>query len=185
MIELPPPRSRWKLFLVAGALLLVVTAGLVVLAVWATRSPEPPPLSDPPPADTVPAPLDGHRPCRAVQLFFPQDADMTAASDTFHGDPRVLRVFVETRAESYARFKVLFKDDEELLRATRPESLPASVQLTAKPGTDLEAFAAELRPRYPAVKEVKVQVQDGDKLTAQLPKESRAAWPPCPASGEY
>ena len=185
MIEPPPPRSRRKLFLVLGALLLVVVAGLVVLVIWAMRvlASAPPPQAAPPPADTVPAPLAGHTTCRAVQLFFPQDADMTAASGTFRDDPRVLRVFVETKAESYERFKVLFKDNKELLQLTRPDSLPASVALTVKPGTDLEGFAAELRPRYPKTEQVRVQ--DLDKEIDKVPPESRPAWGTrCPASGE-
>ena len=186
MIEPPPPRSRRKLFLVVGALVLVFVAGLVFVAIWAMRvlASAPPPQAAPPPADTVPAPLAGHTPCRAVQLYFPQDADMTAASGTFRDDPRVLRVFVETKAEAYERFKVLFKDNEELVRLTPPASLPASVELTVKPGTDLEGFAAELRPRYPKTRDVKVQ--DSDKMTVGVPKESIPAWwKPCPASGEY
>ena len=184
MIEPPPPRSRKKLFLMVGALLLVFVAGLVFLAIWAMRVLAPPPQAAPPPADTVPAPLAEHSPCRAVRLYFSQDADMTAASGTFRDDPHVLRVFVETKAEAYERFKVLFKDDKELLQLTRPESIPASVQLTVKPGTDLEGLAAELRPRYPAAQDVKAQ--DGDKAAAGVPKESLPAWwAPCPVSGEY
>ncbi len=184
MIEPPPPRSRKKLLLVVGAVLLVVLAGAVAAVIWAMRVLALPPQAAPPPADTVPAPLAGHSPCRAVQLYFEQDADMQAASGTFRDDPRVLRVFTETKAESYEQFKVLYKDNKELLRLVHPETLPATVQLTVKPGTDLDGLAAELRPRYPKAKDVRAQ--DGDKLIDKVAPESRPSWAQrCPASGEY
>jgi hypothetical protein len=158
-------------------LALAAGAGAAFLVAGAVRTPPPPAL----PVDTNPVPLAGHQVCAAVQLFFDSDDAMTHVSKTFSGDPKARRVFVETKVEAYTRFKQIFKDDPELLQTVKPEAIPASLTLLPVPGVELNAYAAELKQRYPGA--AKVQTLDGNALSAKAPPDKRL--PACPRAGEY
>jgi hypothetical protein len=105
------------------------------------------------PVDPNPAPLAGHTLCAAIVVTYSSEEDMRAAVPTFRGDPKVRRVFVD----------------------------PPSVSLLAVPGTDLTAWAQELRTRYRTAE--RVTVIDSDAAAAQL--KLTAPPPKCPREGEY
>ncbi|HEY3466086.1 MAG TPA: permease-like cell division protein FtsX [Amycolatopsis sp.] len=172
MEEKPKPLARVLLPVVA----LALAAG-VGLAFFVAALVRPPEL----PVDRNPAPLAGHNLCASVVVYFRTDEEMRAAAAAFHDDPKARRVFVETQAEAYARFKRIFADQPELLRLTRPDSLPASVSLLAVPGTDLNAWAQELHARFEHADQVKVT--DLDAMVEQLKPTDPP--PKCPRDGEY
>jgi hypothetical protein len=162
--------------IVVPVVVLALGAG-VGLAFFVAALLRPPDL----PVDTNPVPLADHHLCAAVVVSFTTDQEMRLASGTFHDDPKVRRVFVETKAEAYARFKQIFKDQTELLQLTQPDSLPASVSLLAVPGTDLKAWAQELHARFTNAE--RVTVTDLDATVKQL--KPTAPPPKCPREGEY
>ena len=114
-------------------------------------------------------------------VSFTTDEEMRLAAGTFHDDPKARRVFVETKAEAYVKFKEVFKDQKELLQLTSPDALPASVSLIAVPGTDLKAWAQELHARFPHAD--RVTVTDLNTTIDQL--HPTAPPPRCPREGEY
>jgi hypothetical protein len=113
------------------ALALAAGAGLAFFIAALVRPPELP-------VDTNPAPLAGHTLCAAVVVVFPSDAEVRAAAQSFHDDPKARRVFVD----------------------------PPSVSLLAVPGTDLKAWALELHARFRTAE--RVTVIDSDTTAAQL-----------------
>ncbi|MDQ7803412.1 hypothetical protein Q5425_06695 [Amycolatopsis sp. A133] len=113
------------------ALALAAGVGLAFFIAALVRPPELP-------VDTNPAPLAGHTLCAAVVVVFPSDAEVQAAAQSFHDDPKARRVFVD----------------------------PPSVSLLAVPGTDLKAWAQELHARFRTAE--RVTVIDSDTTAAQL-----------------
>ncbi|MFJ1764440.1 permease-like cell division protein FtsX [Amycolatopsis sp. NPDC088138] len=168
------PRSLVRI--VVPVVVAALAAG-VGLAFFVSALLRPPDL----PVDTNPVPLAGHNLCASVAVYFRSDDEMRAAAETFHDDPKARRVFVETKAEAYARFKEIFKDQAELLQSTRPDALPASVSLLAVPGTDLAAWARELHARFTNAD----QVQVNDLNAAAARWKATAPPPKCPREGEY
>ncbi len=174
VVEEKKPRSLVRVLIPVVALAAAAGVGLAFLVVALVRPPELP-------VDRDPAPLAGHQLCASVLVYFRTDEAMRAAARSFHDDPKARRVYVETKAEAYTRFKGIFKDQPELLGSTRPDSLPASVSLLAVPGTDLKAWAQELHGRFAEAEHVKVV--DLDATAAQL--KLTAPPPKCPREGEY
>jgi hypothetical protein len=168
------PRSLSRILVPVIAAALAAGVGLAFFVAALLRPPELP-------VDPDPAPLADHRLCAAVVVYFHTDPEMRLASGTFRDDPKARRVFVETQAEAYTRFKRIFKDETELLQLTQPDSLPASVSLLAVPGTDLNAWAQELHARFPNAD--RVTVTDLDATVKQL--KPTAPPPKCPREGEY
>lgn len=168
------PRSLVRIVVPVVAAALGAGVGLAFFVAALLRPPDLP-------VDTNPVPLAGHNLCASVAVYFRTDAEMRTAADTFHDDPKARRVFVQTKAEAFARFKDVFKDQPELLQATQPDALPASVSLLAVPGTDLDAWARELHARITNADQV--QVNDLNAAAAQL--KVTAPPPKCPREGEY
>ncbi|MEA5366009.1 permease-like cell division protein FtsX [Amycolatopsis sp., V23-08] len=168
------PRSLVRIVVPVVVVALAAGVGLAFFVATLLRPPDLP-------VDTNPVPLAGHNLCASVAVYFRSDDEMRAAAETFHGDPKARRVFVQTKAEAYARFKEIFKDQAELLQATRPDDLPASVSLLAVPGTDLDAWARELHARFTHADQVRVS--DLNATAAQL--KLTAPPPKCPREGEY
>jgi hypothetical protein len=168
------PRSLVRILVPVVALAVAAGAGLAFFVAALIRPPDLP-------VDPDPVPLAGHDLCASVAVYFGTDDAMREAAGSFHDDPKARRVFVETKAEAYARFKRVFEDQPEVLASTRPDSLPASVSLLAVPGTDLRAWAQELHARFPHADQVKVN--DLNALAGQL--ELTAPPPKCPRAGEY
>ncbi|WP_326833814.1 permease-like cell division protein FtsX [Amycolatopsis rhabdoformis] len=166
---------RWWRWL-APVLVVALGAG-VGLAFVAAAIVRPKPL----PVDRTPVPLAGHRPCAAVRLWFDGDPEMRDAAGKLRDDPTARRVYTETKAEAYVRFKDLFKDDPELVRLTPPDALPASVTVVPVPGTDLKAYAAELGKRFPDAK--KAEDLDTNSVRDKFPPDKRG--PVCPRAGEF
>jgi hypothetical protein len=169
-------KPRALVRIVVPVVVLALGAG-VGLAFFVAALLRPPDL----PVDTNPVPLAGHNLCASVAVYFRTDDEMRAAAPSFHDDPKARRVFVETKAEAFVRFKKVFKDEPELLQSTQPDALPATVSLLAVPGTDLKAWARELHARFPNADQV--QVNDLNAAAAQL--ELTAPPPKCPREGEY
>jgi hypothetical protein len=168
------PRSLARILLPVVALAAAAGAGLAFFVAALVRPPDLP-------VDTGPVPLAGHTLCAGVVVSFRTDEEMRAAAQSSRGDPKARRVFVETQAEAYARFKRIFKDQTELLSLTNPDALPASVSLVAVPGTDLKTWAQELHARFGNADRVTVT-----DLNATIDQLKPTAPPPrCPREGEY
>ncbi|GAA4527196.1 permease-like cell division protein FtsX [Amycolatopsis samaneae] len=173
-----PVRTGPKLIKILIPAFVLAAAIGVGVALLVAHLAEPDPL----PVDTGPVPAAGRNVCgSSVVVYFETDEQMTRASGSFHGDPKTRRVFTETKAEAYERFKRIFAEHPETLRLTRPDTLPASLDLLPQRGVNLEEWAAELRGRYPEAK--KVDVLDLAHLPPGLP--TPATMPSCPPSGEY
>ncbi|MFI0798550.1 permease-like cell division protein FtsX [Amycolatopsis lurida] len=176
--ERTPKAPRRLLWVVGVVAVLVVAAAVTTGAVVLNRATDPPAPAALP-RDTVPVPL-GERELCGLRLLVAvgADADMAVAAEALRDDPKARRVFTETKARAYERFKQLFADRPELLRSVTPDLLPAAVHLVPVAGIDVEAWANELRQRFP--KAEKVDVLDPARIAAQLTTTP----PPCPPSGE-
>ncbi|UMP03984.1 permease-like cell division protein FtsX [Amycolatopsis sp. EV170708-02-1] len=176
--ERTPKASRRLLWVVVAAAALVLAAvatTAVVLLNQVAERPVPAAL----PRDTAPVPLGERELCGLrLAMFIDADEDMVAAARTLQDDQKARRVLTETKAEAYERFKKLFADRPELLELTTPDTLPAVVHLVPVAGTDVPAWADELRQRFPKAK--KVDVLDPARIAAQLTTTPS----PCPPSGE-
>lgn len=78
-------------------------------------------------------------------MYTKGDPEMRQAADQLRGDPEVGSLAIEDRLAAYERFKVMFKDQPELVKLARPEALPASVWVAVAPGVDQIRFADRLR----------------------------------------
>ncbi|MFF4600295.1 permease-like cell division protein FtsX [Amycolatopsis sp. CA-161197] len=136
---------------------------------------------DPLPVDRTPVPLAGHRPCAAVDVYFDDDQAMRFAADQLRDDPKARRVYTETKAEAWVRFKEIFKDEPDLLATTDPSAIPGSVTVIPLPGTDLKAYAAELGRRFPNAR--RAEDFDVNAVREKLPQDKRG--PVCPRAGEF
>ncbi|MEU4668529.1 hypothetical protein AB0F91_11245 [Amycolatopsis sp. NPDC023774] len=137
---------------------------------------------DPLPVDRTPVPLAAHEPCRDVQVYFDTDEEMTRAAASFHDDPEARLVFVETKHESYLSLRDGFKDHPEMLRGLGgEESSPAVVTVLPLPSTDLVAYTARLKARFPRAQDVySMDVNAFNKMFGK-PRDGRT----CPRAGEY
>lgn len=164
---------------VAGVVAVLVFAAVVTTAVVVLNRVAEPPAPAALPRDTVPVPL-GERELCGLRLLMAigADADMAVAAQVLQDDPKARRVFTETKAQAYERFKKLFADRPEMLKLATPDVLPAAVHLVPVAGTDVEVWANELRRRFPRAE--KVDVLDPARIAAQMTTTP----PPCPPSGE-
>ncbi|MFE0026215.1 hypothetical protein [Amycolatopsis sp. NPDC059021] len=148
-----PARTGPKLIKILIPVLMLAAAAGVGLALLVARLVQPEAL----PVDTNPVPAAGRNLCGAsVTMYFDTDELMTRASGSFHGDPKTRRVFTETRAEAWERFKRIFAEHPDLVENSNREAMPASLNLLPQRGVDLEEWAAELRRRHPEAKKVVV-----------------------------
>ncbi|MFC3448983.1 permease-like cell division protein FtsX [Amycolatopsis speibonae] len=173
------PRASHRLLWVLGAVAVLVVAAAVTTAVVVLGKVADPPAPAALPRDTVPAPL-GERELCGIELvvYIETDEGMTRAAQALRDDPKARRVLTETKAEAYERFKKIFADRPELVKLTTPDALPAVLHLVPVAGTDPEAWANELRQRFPEAK--KVDVLDPATVAAKL----NTTPPPCPPEGE-
>ncbi|MEU4668526.1 hypothetical protein AB0F91_11230 [Amycolatopsis sp. NPDC023774] len=96
-----------------------------------------------------PAPATGHQPCMVVQVYFRDDDAMRHAAAALGDDPKAHRVDLDTQALVWMEFKKIYHQDPAKIAATRESAMPAAVTVVPVPGTDLNAYAAELRQRFP------------------------------------
>ncbi|WIX78236.1 permease-like cell division protein FtsX [Amycolatopsis carbonis] len=157
---------RW----LAPVLVVALGAG-VGLAVVVGAAVRPDPL----PVDRTPVPLAGHRPCAAVEVWFDDDQAMRFAADQVRNDPKARRVYTETKAAAWVRFKEIFKDEPDLLATTDPSAIPGSVTVVPFPGTDLKAYAAELGRRFPNTR--RAEDLDVNALRDKVPGQARPGLP--------
>ncbi|UUV33624.1 permease-like cell division protein FtsX [Amycolatopsis roodepoortensis] len=173
------PKAPRRLLWVVGVVAVLVVAAVVTTAVVVLNRVTDPPAPAALPRDTGPVPLGERELCGLrLAVFIDADEDMNTAAQALRDDPKARRVFTETKAQAYERFKELFANKPELLENATPDALPAVVHLVPVAGTDVEAWANELRQRFPEAKNV--DVLDPARIAAQL----TATPPPCPPSGE-
>jgi FtsX extracellular domain len=99
-----------------------------------------------------------------ITVYFQTDEAMRRAEPEVEGDTRLYNVIAETKAAAYERFKVIFKDQPEMLRLARPEDLPASLTLAVGSQVGKDEMAAELRRTY-----APAEVADPCELTSRYP----------------
>ena len=126
-------------YLVMGAVLgviLVVGVGLLVLSPWQTVM------------STEPSPPRCNKPDQ-VDIYLKTDDAMTQATAKVRAEHQDADVAGQTQQQSYEEFQRLFADQPELLKTTRPESLPAVVKVMPKPGVSASAVADRITKEFP------------------------------------
>jgi cell division transport system permease protein len=74
------------------------------------------------------------------------DAQQQALLNQLHNDPLVKQpVIFETKEQAYQKFKTQFKDAPDLVKATKPDSLPASFKVKLKDPKQFDQIAAAYR----------------------------------------
>jgi cell division transport system permease protein len=74
------------------------------------------------------------------------DAQQQALLTQLHNDPLVKQpVIFETKEQAYQKFKTQFKDAPDLVKATKPDSLPASFKVKLKDPKQFDQIAATYR----------------------------------------
>ncbi|MEV6898118.1 hypothetical protein [Amycolatopsis sp. NPDC051372] len=100
-------------------------------------------------------PTTGPQPCLAVQVYFRDDDAMRRAAAVLRNDPKARRVYLDTQALTWMEFKKIYQQDPAKIAATSESAMPATVAVLPVPGTDLNAYAAELRQRFPDAQKTK------------------------------
>lgn len=120
-----------------------------------------------PPAPTGTAVPGGVTDCVAgrIVVFFKTDEQMREAGDQLQNDARVTGLERETKAEAYMRYKQIFANQPELVNLARPDSLPASVQVTPATGVAKDQLMAELRQQLPAADRIDDLCKFSDRMT--------------------
>lgn len=136
-------------------LLLVIAAGVllgaagVVIGLLGSESVE---------GSAIPAPpatSSPERPCSMeVTVFLDTDEEMRQVVEKLRGDRRVDALTTETKQQAYERFKVIFKDQPELVELARPEALPASVRVTPAGRMPTTELLRQLRAEFPGENKV-------------------------------
>jgi cell division transport system permease protein len=76
------------------------------------------------------------------------DAQQQALAAQLRNDPLVKQpVLFETKEQAYAKFKTQFKDAPDLVKATKPESLPASFKVKLKDPKQFDAISAAYKTK--------------------------------------
>ncbi|WP_326833815.1 hypothetical protein VSH64_02495 [Amycolatopsis rhabdoformis] len=91
----------------------------------------------------------GHQPCVSVQLLFRTDDAMSRAATALSGDPRAHHVLTATQAQTWAGFKKVSAKNPGLIARSSESAMPAVATVIPSPGTDLTAYAADLKQRFP------------------------------------
>jgi len=73
------------------------------------------------------------------------DAQQQALAAQLRTDPLVKDMTFETKDEAYKKFQVQFKDAPDLVKATKPDSLPASFRVKLKDPKQFDQIAATYR----------------------------------------
>jgi len=73
------------------------------------------------------------------------DSQQQALAAQLHTDPLVKDMTFETKDEAYKKFQVQFKDAPDLVKATKPDSLPASFRVKLKDPKQFDQIAATYR----------------------------------------
>lgn len=156
----PGSRRGLALLLIVVGALVLVSAAVAVTVVFLTGRSETPAL---PPA----APAPAQTACTGyLTVSVKTDEEASSTAEALRGDPQVVATFVETRDETYERFKEVFKDRPDLLEQVRPESVSASVSLVPAGSIDLEQWAVQIRARFPTAD--RVAVMDGANAPATM-----------------
>jgi cell division protein FtsX len=144
-------RPRKLLVLVVAVVAVVVALGAVVtvlLVAGDDGTASPPAVTD--------SPVTTTRFCKnEVVVFADTDEEMRRIARTLRGDERIRRLDTMTKQDAFERYKVVFKDNPELLEAGRPEALPASVELTPALGVTPPSLAEQLRAELPTATQVR------------------------------
>jgi hypothetical protein len=130
--------------------LLLAAAGLVVAAavviVIVLLNQDSAPVAVALPTTTTAAPPQ----CQLEpSLDFKTNDEMRQALPRLSADARVRDVRGETQQEAYERFKVIFKDQPDLVAVARPEALPASVYFKPADSVGKDQLLSDLKTAYP------------------------------------
>jgi len=86
-----------------------------------------------------------------VSIFLKNDVtpeQQQALANQLRSDPLIKQpVFFETKDQAYQKFKTQFKDAPDLVKATKPDSLPASFKVKLKDPKQFDQIAAQYRGR--------------------------------------
>jgi cell division transport system permease protein len=85
-----------------------------------------------------------------VSIFLKNDVtepQQQALASQLHGDPLIKTVTFETKEQAYDKFKKQFKDAPDLVKATKPDSLPSSFKVKLKDPKQFDQIAATYRGR--------------------------------------
>src|SRR5256885_7724939 len=84
-----------------------------------------------------------------VSIFLKNDVtpeQQQALANQLRNDPLIKQpVFFETKDQAYAKFKTQFKDAPDLVKATKPDSLPASFKVKLKDPKQFDQIATQYR----------------------------------------
>ena len=137
---------RRRGLLVGGSVALVAVATMVVVNV-ALAPPAPPvPAAAADPACTSPVQDNASD----VSIFLTEDvteAQRAGLSSALRVDPLVRDVRYESRAEAFAKFKELWKEDPDLVKGATREPLPESFRIKLAEPSEFPAFAAKFQGR--------------------------------------
>jgi hypothetical protein len=138
-------RRRHGLLAAGAAATGVAAAALAVTIAWAPAAPPPAGVSaGADPACTVPA----QDRTSDVSIFLAQDITVSqrfAVWAALQADPVVRDLRWESRAEAFARFKQLWRDDPDFVASVSADSLPDSFRMTLADPSAYPALAAKFR----------------------------------------
>lgn len=138
--------GRRKAIWWAAAVAVLVLAGAAVVTFVLVDSPEPAAAAGPDACSTSGP--------QQVIAYFENDADLRAAARKLRDDDRIAARDTQTKREAFARFKILFADQPELVKLARPEAMPASLWLLPAEGTTPADLVEWVRDTLPVVDSV-------------------------------
>ncbi|MBE1471537.1 hypothetical protein [Kibdelosporangium phytohabitans] len=90
----------------------------------------------------------------AVEISFRTDAEMVKASKDLQNDTRFYQPSFMTQTQNYERLKVSLADQPDLLKALRPEAVPATAHLLSNYSDDVGSLVESVKHEYPSAKVV-------------------------------
>lgn len=151
-------KPRLLLTVIAVAALAIAGAAVIILTI---NRPERPDSSGYSMATNVPD-MPG---CpNVITIYFKTDEAMLEAAPRLEDDSRLYNIVQETKAQAYDRYRVIFKDQPDLVRLARPDTLPASVTFAVATESGKQRLLAELRRTY-----APADVVDPCEFTSRLP----------------
>ena len=89
-----------------------------------------------------------------VSVYVNTDDEMSQVQAKIRAEGQVQSVTGLTKQQTYEQYQRMFADQPELLKLTRPDSLPAEVLVVPAPGVTAGDLADRLRKEFPEAKQV-------------------------------
>ncbi|MCE7011620.1 hypothetical protein LWC34_53730 [Kibdelosporangium philippinense] len=160
-----------RLLLSVVAAIALVIAGAAAIVLYANQPPrrtaesyyERPtrPANVPPPCEDV------------IEITFATDALMNKAAPELEADISFYNPHFVTQAQNYERLKLAFANQPDVLKAIRPESVPASVTLWVSNSGRGPSVMAQLRQSYGPTNVVDPCAVPGKSSTRPVPTTTR------------